>query len=184
MKEAKKFARLDYDSENVTFVDVSVCENHAVAIDSEGQMWAWGSNHKCKAGLKEEMLQCHLPVKVEAFNETGLKAVRVSAGRGHTLVLAEEKNGNQRLYSIGKDENLHKALGCSKETVNDSILRKITVMADLDIQDFCASVDYNLVLLKGDDSHLNNLYDHRLDGTVHKGVMHAYQQGGKWKFMP
>jgi len=136
VKEAKKFARLDYDSENVTFVDVSVCEDHAVAIDSEGQMWAWGSNHKCKAGLKEEMLQCHEPFKVEAFNETGLKAVRVSAGRGHSLVLAEEKNGNQRLYSIGKDENLHKALGCPKETVNDSILRKITVMADLDIQDW------------------------------------------------
>jgi alpha-tubulin suppressor-like RCC1 family protein len=62
-----------------------------MAIDSEGQLWAWGSNSQCRAGLPEAIETIAEPTKVLCFEELKLQAVKVSCGKNHTLVLAKDQ---------------------------------------------------------------------------------------------
>jgi alpha-tubulin suppressor-like RCC1 family protein len=43
-KESKVFVKLAYDSSTITFTDVSLFDDHAMAIDLNGHLWAWGNN--------------------------------------------------------------------------------------------------------------------------------------------
>lgn len=43
-KETKIFQAVNYDFKNVKFEQISLGFDHAVAIDAEGNLWAWGSN--------------------------------------------------------------------------------------------------------------------------------------------
>jgi alpha-tubulin suppressor-like RCC1 family protein len=97
-----------------------------------------------------------------------LKAVKISCGRNHSLVLAKEANGNTRLYSIGQDESNFKNLGCTQQQAQESCIRKITTLADLEIQDFSACSLFSMIIMKGEASPQDNLYTHKLadDKTV------------------
>jgi len=125
------------------------------------------------------------PTKVACFEELNLKAIKVSCGKNHTLVLAKDQTGNTRLYSIGKDESNFKNLGCSQDLAKTGIIRKITNLADLEVQDFSASSCYSMIILKGDKKATDGLYEHKLPGSdsVAKGILHAYQKEGKWCYM-
>jgi len=89
-------------------------------------------------------------MKLECFEDLNLKAIKVSCGRNHSLVLAQEPSGNTRLYSIGKDENNYKNLGCTQLQAEESVIRKIPHFADLEIQDFSACSLFSMVIMKGE----------------------------------
>lgn len=90
VKESKQLGKLDYDSSKTTFVDVSIYNNHAMAIDQDGNLWSWGSNSFCKAGHHEGFQQSFKPMKTDCLDEHNVKAIKVSAGLNHSLVLAED----------------------------------------------------------------------------------------------
>jgi hypothetical protein len=111
--------------------------------------------------------------------------LKVSSGRNHTLVLAKEKNGDARLYSIGQDEKNFKNLGCTAEQAAETTIRKIPHFQDFEIQDFSACTLFSMVILKGEKNPTDGLYEHKLpENVTAKGVLHAYQRDGKWHYMP
>jgi alpha-tubulin suppressor-like RCC1 family protein len=162
VKETKVFTKLDYDSSALTFNEVSLFDDHAMAIDQNGLLWAWGNNQQRRAGLGDDLDSCFKPTKVTAFEDMKLKAIKISCGRNHSLVLAEEADGNQRLYSIGKDESNFKNLGCTQQQAGESVIRKIPHFADLEIADFSACSLFSMIILKGEKLATDGLYEHKL----------------------
>ena len=111
--------------------------------------------------------------------------MKVSAGLRHSLVLAENAEGKRSLYSIGTEPSLSDVLDCPEEGIPDSIIRECQSLAGCEVEDFSASHDYNLVLLRGDAKPTDSLYEHKLpNGESVKGVVHAYPDTeNKWTFV-
>jgi len=67
-----------------------------------------------RAGFNREINDgVHAPTKVAFLQENKLKALKVSCGFDHSLLLAQSSSGKKVLYSIGKDETNFKHLGAS-----------------------------------------------------------------------
>lgn len=62
-------------------------------------------------------------MKVQEFSKLGLKAIKVSMGRKHGLIIAKETNGQVSLWSLGKDPSSY--FGVNPRD-SDSFLRKIS----------------------------------------------------------
>ena len=56
-----EFIPLDYDKDEITFVDVKMKYYHAMALTDNGRLFAWGSN---------QYHQCGLPEKVNYYSPT------------------------------------------------------------------------------------------------------------------
>jgi len=67
IKETKHFTKLDFDFTKVQFQDISLYADHAVAIDQDGLLWAWGSNLQQRSGLSQDIDCMFQPTKVTAF---------------------------------------------------------------------------------------------------------------------
>ncbi len=107
--------------------------------------------------------------------------MKVSVGRDHALVLAQDIKGEENLYSIGQ-ANL-KYLGCTEEGAKE-VIRKIPMLASHKIVDFSAGPEYNMVIIEGSKNLTDGLYEHTLpEGKTATGLLHAYYQDGKWQFM-
>lgn len=65
--------------------------DHAMAIDQEGNLWAWGNNLSKRAGFSEDIFDgVFEPRKVSFLQTEGLKAIKVSCGFDHSLLLAQD----------------------------------------------------------------------------------------------
>jgi alpha-tubulin suppressor-like RCC1 family protein len=184
-KETKVFAPLAYDHKTTKFVSVSVYTDHAMAIDERGGLWTWGSNLQHRAGLPHEVLDgVYSPTKVQYLEENNLKAVKVSCGFDHTLLLTEDKANKRRFFSIGKEETNFKHLGTTSSDAADTIFHEIIALQDFPIVDFSAASKYSMVIVGGEVKADDGLYEHELpDNTKAKGVLHFYKKGGKWQFL-
>lgn len=74
------------------FTDVSAGDNHSLAIDSTGQVWAWGGNDYCQLGTGTNTASTN-PIKTF----TGITAKKVAAGPSISFVI--DTAGN--LWSVG-----------------------------------------------------------------------------------
>ena len=72
------------------------------AIDSEAQLWAWGSSAHGQLGLGPERLSSPVPARVEAGALAGCRVAAVAAGWGHAVAICSGGQGaNNRLVSWG-----------------------------------------------------------------------------------
>ena len=84
---------LYYDDKPVIYKKIACGTNHTLAIDDEGQVWAWGKAEYGKLpGMKEDQ---PYPIKVDAFK--GVDAESVACGDFHSAVVDTEG----RLYTWG-----------------------------------------------------------------------------------
>eukprot|EP00727_Mastigamoeba_balamuthi_P014672 m51a1_g9830 hypothetical protein (1004) ;mRNA; r:1920609-1924455 len=98
------------------FAEISVGERHMVAVDAEGQLWAWGGNGHGQLGLPgaKNVLR---PAKVELFKD---RVRAVSAGSAHTAVVTADG----ALYTVGWCELGR--LGYDISSIRDSaVLRRV-----------------------------------------------------------
>lgn len=94
--------------DNITIIAISAGQNHSLALDSEGNVWAWGDNTYKQIGnsrIVENMSYCTIPVKVE-----GLKNIdEISAGAYHNLALSKDDTlygwGSNKYGQLGKYSN-------------------------------------------------------------------------------
>lgn len=185
LKEKKHFAPLDYDHKTVQFKQVSVFNDHAMAIDQNGDVWAWGSNLQYRCGFPQEINEgVYSPTKVTFFSEKNFKALKVSVGFDHSLVLVEDANKKQKLFSVGKEDTNFKHLGTTQQIAAESVAREIIYFSDFKIVDFAASHKFSTVVVGGDSSFEDSLYKHELpSGEKASGLVHFYKQGDKWTFL-
>ena len=68
ISESKSFKLLDYDTENITFVDAKASENHCLAITDKGELYGWGSNSNNRLGMSDTK-DYSSPTKIPFFEE-------------------------------------------------------------------------------------------------------------------
>lgn len=74
VKSSKVFKPLKYDSAKTQFVDVSLNSDHAMAIDQNGCLWAWGCNSSKRAGVKDDIYDgIFEPIKINFHEKEGLR---------------------------------------------------------------------------------------------------------------
>lgn len=85
------------------FVKVAAGDNHSVAIDADGRVWAWGYNGNANLGIGNTNGNSNIPVCVGGNNSeiTNHKIVDIAAGYGHTLAIDE--NGDLWSWGYGSD---------------------------------------------------------------------------------
>ena len=82
------------------FTEVSIGFEHAMAIDQDGKLWGWGINDHNQLGMPDREIKLSKPFSLYSLNNLGLKALKVSCGAHHSLVIFE-KDGNEVLYTVG-----------------------------------------------------------------------------------
>ena len=76
--------------EGKTISQISVGGNHSLALDSEGQIYAWGANYNGRLG-NGDTTSSNTPVKVDASGVLAGKTIsQISAGSVHSLALDSE----------------------------------------------------------------------------------------------
>lgn len=99
-----------------------------MAIDQDGALWAWGSNLQHRAGFPQEIADgVHAPTKIPFLQDHHLKAIKVSVGYDHALLLAENQKGMHKLYSIGKEDGNFKHLGIPNNSQETEVFREIPI---------------------------------------------------------
>ena len=87
--------------EGKTISQISASGNHSLALDSEGQIYAWGSNSYGQLG-NGGTTRSNTPVKVDTSGVLAGKAIsQISAGSNHSLALDSEG----QIYAWGANYN-------------------------------------------------------------------------------
>jgi E3 ubiquitin-protein ligase HERC2 len=88
----------------IDVVDVVFGEQHAVAVDTEGDVftWGWGGSFLFGPGAlgHGDTISQPFPALVEALSDAGERIVGVAAGRTHSLALS----GDGKVFSWGNGE--------------------------------------------------------------------------------
>ena len=76
-------------------LDIATFENHTIAVDNDGAVWAWGNGKYSKLG-NGRAETVNIPTKIQM----NCRAIAVSVGYRHSLVLLQ----NGQVYSFGSNE--------------------------------------------------------------------------------
>ena len=152
----------------MTFAQMDIYGDHVMAIDSEGQLWAWGSNSYKKCGNSEDTVDMFHPQLVKKFNETYV-AKSVKCGSDHTLVMAVQKDDptqKERLLSIGYDESFLFHLGISSEdVVEGQFIYEIPAFKTRNVLFYTAGAKVSYVIIKGEEKISSGVQEHTLPDT-------------------
>lgn len=73
-----------------------------LALDNAGKIWGWGKNTSNMLGLSNiDDNGIQKPLMIYTLNSLNMKPIKISVGCDHSLVLFENENGKQVLYSVG-----------------------------------------------------------------------------------
>lgn len=86
-----------FPQENIKIVQVSAGSDFSMAIDEDGQLWAWGKNNYGQMGQGSSGYNQLTPIKITIGNNEKVKSV--ATGTSHILVLTQ--NGD--LYGWGNN---------------------------------------------------------------------------------
>ena len=87
--------------EGKTISQISAGNNHSLALDSEGQIYAWGANYNGQLG-NGDTTSSNTPVKVDTSGVLAGKTIsQISAGGVHSLALDSEG----QIYAWGYNDN-------------------------------------------------------------------------------
>jgi len=89
--------------QELTFVSVSAGSDHTVAVDSDGNVWAWGKNYYGQLGDGTNITKSvPVRVRIDADEEEYLSGItNVAAGYNHTVAL--DRNGN--VWAWGRNDH-------------------------------------------------------------------------------
>ena len=96
---------------NKTITQVSAGEQHSLLLDSEGNVYAFGSNASGKTGLNTTSGNIFVPTLILHKNSISNKTIiQVSAGKNHSLFL----DSTGKVYSCGDNDDGMSGLGTRK----------------------------------------------------------------------
>ena len=179
-----------YNETKTQFTQISVTDGSAMAIDTDGKLWGWGQNMHNRLGHSSvnEEIGINKPFSLYLMNNLGFKALKISCGFLHSLVLFEDKEGHELLYSVGiESSDFSSHLGVSEEKANNPEIpfNVIPTFNDRKVLDFCAhDGQASIVIVAGVDNEKGGIYHHNLPGgKTAKGLLHFYKQGDSWHFV-
>ncbi|CDW84904.1 hect e3 ubiquitin [Stylonychia lemnae] len=187
VKHSKLFKPLKFDQENIQFVEFSCYGDHAMAIDQNGQLWAWGCNLSKRAGFKEDIYDgIFEPKKVTFPAKEKLTPLKISCGFDHTLIIFEDESKEKKLYSVGQDEKIFHHLGLTQIEAEDknNYYREVTAFRGFNIVDFKAGHRSSHVIIEGEKEPTDNLHSHKVNGELKTGILHVYKdEAGKLQYL-
>ncbi|BDR54904.1 hypothetical protein KIMH_10150 [Bombiscardovia apis] len=126
--------------QSIVYTSVSAGYEHSVAIGSDGNTYAWGSNTSGQLGDGSTSSHSALPVRVAT--PSGVRFVSVSAGKNHTLALGTDNN----LYAWG--DNTYGQLGDGSNTSRNTPIQvnRITLPAGHFYMDISAGWNHNIAI--------------------------------------
>ncbi|TNJ64572.1 hypothetical protein FE784_20050, partial [Paenibacillus hemerocallicola] len=118
----------------VIFTQISAGLKHALALDTNGNMWAWGNNTEGQLG-NIGAVKSEVPVKIPLEDDSGtpLQLTSVSAGYGESFGL----DAGGQIWSWGRGQNIPKkmrvapAVSLSVSNLSPGYLQPITLTADV-----------------------------------------------------
>ena len=137
-------------------VQVSAGWAHSLAVDTDGNAWAWGQNNYGKLGNNTTSDQ-HSPVKVFASDQSTSKAgpwlstAQISAGGNHSLAIG--KDGNTSAWGF----NRYGQLGNGTTSGNDA--NRVPVPVTFDLSPVITGVSFDGIAIK-------NISKSQDDGSV------------------
>uniref|UniRef100_A0A7S4HU11 RCC1-like domain-containing protein n=1 Tax=Vannella robusta TaxID=1487602 RepID=A0A7S4HU11_9EUKA len=84
---------------NDNIVQVHTCHTHSLGVTENGKLWIWGSSRFPGVVLNDGESK---PVSPAVFAEE--KIIHVQAGREFNVLVAEDKQGLQKVYTCGSHE--------------------------------------------------------------------------------
>lgn len=128
------------------------------------------------------------PFKLYQLNLLGFKALKASIADQHSLILFENLEGKEVLYSAGNETADNFAhLGCSEEQATDpeTPFREVAALSQRKLLAFCAhDAPASLVVVAGDEELNKGLYNHKLPGgKIAHGLLHFYKKGDQWCYV-
>jgi alpha-tubulin suppressor-like RCC1 family protein len=129
-------------------VDVACGRDHVLAIDSRGQLWAWGRNFDrqvLNTVTSSYALPQHLSTSVAAFS--GLTFRAISAGDDHSLAI--DQNGN--VWTWGRNDSGQLGRGSVSATLPPAMVGFTGATGNLRAVALAGGAEFSVVLL-GDGS--------------------------------
>lgn len=125
----------------------------------------------------------------KVLNDLNMRAKKVATCWSHSLILFEDKNGKEVLYSCGI--NNYKYLGVPEDQMGDNSslvkkpFREITTFSDAKVLDFGCSERGSLVIIDGhSEKPADLLYKHSIpNADPVQGLLHLYKKDGKWNYV-
>lgn len=123
------------------------------AIDNRGKIWAWGRNCYYNMGFTQEGYNEYIwkPTEVKPLNDLGFKAKKIKTGYYHTIILFEDENGKEMLYSVGTRERRYLGIAPSdwesSEKEQEKPFRELTKFTGSNILDFDVNHEASSVLI-------------------------------------
>ncbi|ARF18102.1 Ig-like domain-containing protein [Sporosarcina ureae] len=122
------------DSSRPKIVDISAGENHVLAVDEAGNVWAWGYSFYGQLGKKTESYFSPIPEKIAGLDNVAA----VAAGKDHSVAL--KKDGT--VWAWGR--NTYGQLGLGDSANENVIPKQVTGLSN--IIEIAAGDDHTLAL--------------------------------------
>lgn len=127
----------------VTFTDLSALGNHTVAIGSDGNAYAWGTNSYGLLGTSTYPRPVSTPTKVTT--PRGVQFTQVAVGWEFSVALGDDR----KLHSWGS--NYNGALGTGPGTHDSRVPVKVATPAGVEFQRVVSGGDHSLALTTDGD---------------------------------
>ena len=163
------------DTQNIKFIKISVGGNHTLALDTEGNVYSWGSNSNGQLGLANDMVPVGASI---AHPERIAKLSNITKiGTSSNRSMAIDKDGNLYVWGVGYGSIPNKVSFQNKviDITGKLILSEAgTVWKLTDLTQKIPSLT-NIVEISSGDSHDLAL---KADGKVYAWGNNAYGQLG------
>lgn len=108
-------------AEGTKIKEIAAGDNHVLALDLDGNVWAWGRNNNSQVGVSAvEVLQ---PVKLEL----GAKAVKISAGYNQSFAITEDN----KLIAWGLNSDGQLGLGTNEIKLAPTMVQNVKDVLDV-----------------------------------------------------
>ena len=115
-RESKKFEKLDYNKEEINFVQAKMKYYHAMALTDDGRLFSWGSNGSYQCGLNESKTY-YTPTEIPFFKDYLVRDFEL--GDYHSMVCASPRNelDKKMIFMIGDIRGISDTSGKNSEGI-------------------------------------------------------------------
>lgn len=157
--------------EHTEFCDISAGNDHVIALDTDGNVWAWGANGVGQLGVSTETVstQSNAPIKVTAFSTARITAVYAGTHASFAL------DADGKVYAWGSDLNGY--LGVSSEDDSTNTPTQLTALSGVVVSSLYVGETTVAVIATDKSVYLWGENDNCQAGqTVTKRVIHVPTQ--------
>lgn len=148
---------------DVKIKDIASGDNHVLALDVDGNVWAWGRNNYNQLGI--DIGESLSPTKLDL----GEKIVKIAAGYNQSFAITEEN----KLIAWGLNDNGQLGIGSSDFDAMPTMVQNVKGILDIDT----GKAHSTLITTNGDVYTCGNNSYGALSGTISKRTRFEKAEG-------